>query len=350
MRYDVIPLLKCPTCRSSNLEHLTFSKHSPQEINDGVLWCNDCKTWYPIQDGLLELLTGNLIYTEDRKNFWATYSDQLEKVGLSSSQAADDNKKDLQSIQQSHFDWYGNNDIQTYSDYEKQPFWLAADQLAFGPWRKDIAPGTWLLDVGCAEGRSTFKLLDLDINVIGFDISKTMVRQAINRYREGSCQAKATFCVADASNFPFKNESFNYVLIYGVLHHLPDPVFACKEVARVLKSNGKYFGSENNRSAFRLLFDLLQKLSPLWHEVAGPEALISKNMITEAFRDTDVEVKTSTSIFLPPHVINLLSQKKANQFLSITDKIGKAVPFLRNNGGLILIDGIKSKGEQNGIL
>jgi SAM-dependent methyltransferase/uncharacterized protein YbaR (Trm112 family) len=346
MRYESIPLFKCPTCGFPELQHLTFSEQSPQEINDGVIWCIQCQNWYPIQDGLLDLLTGALVYEEDRKNFWNIYSDQLQKIGLFSSlNWMDEGKKELQSIQQTHFDWYANNELQTYSAYEKLPFWLAADRQAFDPWRKNIVPGGWLLDVGCAEGRSTFKLMDLGINVVGFDVSKSLVRQAINRYRSGSFNAKATFCVADASHFPFKNSSFDYVLIYGVLHHLPDPAFACKETARVLKLNGKYFGSENNRSVFRAIFDLLQKINPLWQEEAGPEALISSKLISEAFMNTGVEVKSYTSVFLPPHFVNLLTPEQADRLLSITDKIGRAIPIIRNNGGLIVINSIKSTEE-----
>ena len=345
MRYEVVPLLKCPSCNSSELQHLTFSEHALQEIKDGVLWCFNCKNWYPIQDGLLDLLTGSLVYVEDRKKFWSTYAAEMGKVGLSLSLMEDEDKKDLQSIQQSHFDWYASNDLQTYNDYEKQPFWVAADKLAFEPWRKEIKQGNWLLDVGCAEGRSTFKMMDLDINIVGFDVSKALVRQAIDRYRSGSYKANATFCVADASNFPFKNSSFNYVLIYGVLHHLPDPRAACKEVARVLKLNGQYIGSENNKSIFRGIFELMQKINPLWHEEAGPEALISYKLISEAFNSTGMEVKLYTSVFLPPHLINLFPQKTANQLLAVTDKIGRAIPLLRNNGGLIVINGIKSIGE-----
>jgi ubiquinone/menaquinone biosynthesis C-methylase UbiE/uncharacterized protein YbaR (Trm112 family) len=347
MRYEVIPLLKCPACNTSGLEHLTFTERSSLEISDGILWCGKCKNWYPIQDGLLDLLTGSLVYIKDREHFWSIYSGQLEKIGLSQHLTTDEMKKDLQSIQQNHFDWYASNELQTYNEYEQQPFWLAADQMAFEVWRKDIVPKSWLVDVGCAEGRSTFKLMDLDINIVGFDVSKSLVRQAINRYRAGSFKAKATFCLADASHFPFRNSSFDYVLIYGVLHHLPDPLSACKEVARILKLNGKYFGSENNRSAFRAIFDLLQKLTPLWHEEAGPEALLSHALINKAFKNTGVEVKTHTSVFLPPHFINLLSQKKADQFLATSDRIGQAVPGLRDNGGLIIINGVKLKDEQN---
>ena len=47
------------------------------------------------------------------------------------------------------------------------------------------------------------------------------------------------------------DSSFDYVLIYGVLHHLPDAGFACREVARTLKPGGIYFGLENNETIFR---------------------------------------------------------------------------------------------------
>jgi len=343
MRYDSISLFQCPVCNFLDLEHFTFSEFSPQEIDEGVVWCGNCNSWFPVEGGLLDLLTGNLSYTQDRQNFWQKYSVQLEKIGLSPIKMVGESRKDLQTVQQSHFDWYANNELQTYSAYEKQPFWKATDRLAFDLWRKDVVPGGWLLDVGCAEGRSTFNFMDLDINIVGFDVSKLLVRQAISRYRAGNYKAKAVFCAADASRFPFKSSSFNYVLIYGVLHHLPEPIFTCKEVVRVLKIDGKYFGSENNQSAFRVVFDLMQRLTPLWHEEAGPEALISSKMLSEAFKDTNMEWTTYTSVFAPPHLVNLFSQKMADWFLTITDRFGRAVPVLRNNGGLIVINGIKSE-------
>ena len=54
----------------------------------------------------------------------------------------------------------------------------------------------------------------------------------------------------------------------------PIPTATCREVERVLKPHGVYFGRENSQFAFRVVFDLLQKLRSLWHEEAGPKALI----------------------------------------------------------------------------
>jgi ubiquinone/menaquinone biosynthesis C-methylase UbiE/uncharacterized protein YbaR (Trm112 family) len=342
MQKNVLGLLKCPTCHQGGLSSIAFQEDA-EEIVDGVLWCKACSNWYPIEDRLLELLSGNLAYNDERRTFWEKHSDLLTGYGLSCDCAKSDNSSDnrLQEKQQSHFDWYADNSKQTYFEYEQKPFWLAADKIAFDSWRKIIQPGKWVLDIGCAEGRSTFKLMDLNINIVGFDISKRLVRQAINRSRQGNYSGKATFFAADATSLPFVDNAFDYVLIYGVLHHLPDPEKTCHEVARVLKRGGIYFGSENNVSIFRRIFDLLQKIHPIWHEEAGPEALISKERLGQFFQDTGVQLNIKNSVYLPPHLLNLVSEKLAYRCLSISDWIGQAIPFLRDNGGLILILGRK---------
>ncbi len=133
----------------------------------------------------------------------------------------------------------------------------------------------------------------------------------------------------------------DHVLIYGVLHHVPDPRVACREVARVLKSGGVYFGSENNETVFRTIFDKLQKLKPLWYEEAGPEALISKTTIRTAFASTGVSVRTRSMVFVPPHLINVLPRTWGSSILRFSDRLGQALPGVSTNGGLIVIEGTK---------
>ncbi|KAF0109273.1 MAG: type 11 methyltransferase [Anaerolineaceae bacterium] len=338
----VISILKCPVCGSGRLSSKTFPEAGEGKTEDGVVWCPDCSMWYPVEDGLLELLAGDLIYREDRVRFARRYSANLVELGLDPSFAsAGQRDSRLQIQQQSHFDWYAQNAEQSYSEYEQTPFWLAADRIAFDAWRKEAGNGKWLVDLGCAQGRSAFKLMDLDLHIVGMDVSKRLVRQALERYRLGNYRAKAAFLVADASSLPLVDESIDYVLIYGVLHHLPDPKRTCREVARVLKTGGVYFGSENNQSVFRKIFDLLQKIRPLWFEEAGPEALISAGTIGQAFSGTGVSIQTSTSVFLPPHLLNLMNNQTAYRWLRFFDGIGRHLPLIKNNGGLILIRGEK---------
>lgn len=342
MRQTVVPLLRCAACQAGDLAHSDFELAEDGATQDGALYCQACGHWYPVEDGLLELLAGRLAYHEDRQRFWDRFDDRLTKLGLRpDADQIDTNAAELQAAQQQHFDWYANNTTQTYGEYEQTSFWQAADELAFEPWREEIRSGSRVLDVGSAQGRSSFKLMDLDIDIVGFDVSKNLVRQAIQRYRTGTHAGRATFFVADASTFPFVDEVFDYVLVYGVLHHLPDPSATCREVARVLKRGGAYFGSENNQTVFRAPFDLLQKIKPIWHEEAGPEALISDQTLRQWFQPTTVSIETTTRVFLPPHLINLLSGSAGYGLLRSTDRIGRAIPFIRDNGGLILVHGTK---------
>lgn len=348
MNKDIIQLLQCPECYNGNsLATSAFKKTSKNNILDGIVWCKKCLNWYPIENTLLELLPAQLAYIDDRKNFIKKYLSELKSLGLNPVMKTNNEKFNLQLKQQAHSDWFAFNEKQTYTSYENTPFWLAADSLAFEKWRNEVCKGKWFLDVGCAQGRSTFKLMDLDLNVVAFDISKKMIREAIVRYQDGNYRANATFFVADATHFPFADESFDYVLLYGVLHHLPDPAYACQEITRVLKSGGSYFGQENNHTIFRTFFDFLQMLFPQWYEEAGPVEMFSSKQLIKYFQHTDISIKSQTSIFLPPHLINPMGKKCAKIMLNISDKIGRSIPFLRNNGGAILIQGTKKMKRSN---
>jgi SAM-dependent methyltransferase len=194
-----------------------------------------------------------------------------------------------------------------------------------------------VLDVGCAQGRSAAKLRDLDVEIVGFDISKALVAQAQSRARAEGWRARVSFFVGDATRFPVADGAFDYVLVYGVLHHLPDPAAACLEIARVLAPGGVYFGSENNRSVFRAIFDGLQRLFPLWHEEAGAQPLMSRADFHVWLGAAGLALSARTRVFVPPHLCNYLSVAGARRALKATDALGGAMPFLRDQGGLILV-------------
>lgn len=335
---EALSLLACPMCGAGDLRHKVFDG----DIVEAVVWCDGCRNWYPLEDGVLDLLTGDLAYREDRPRFLARHQADIRALDLREDARVDSGQQELQTKQQSHFDWYAANEKQSYLEYEQMPFWRAADDIAFADWRTRIRPGSWLLDIGCGNGRSTFKLTDLDINIMAFDVSKGAIRQAEQRARAAKQAARTRFFLADAMRLPLKASVMDYVLVYGVLHHVPDPRATCRELARVLKPGGVYFGSENNETVFRRAFDWLQKVWPIWYEEAGPEALISATTMNEAFSSTGVSIRTRSSVFLPPHLINLLPNGLGKSLLKLGDRVGRALPGLDRNGGLILIEGVKS--------
>lgn len=343
LRAGITDDLRCPACRSQPLKEHPYEVSPDGDTRIGILWCASCRSWFPVEDGILELLHGELAYAEDRARFWNLHRESLSALGLEAGTAPGD-PAHVAAVrrQQEHFDWYADNEEQTYNTYEATPFWRAADQIAFGEWRREVRAGARLLDVACAQGRSTLPWTDLDLDILAFDISKPLVRQARDRARRAGGRARVEFCVADASRFPFVSNRFDHVVTYGVLHHLPDPAEACREIARVLKTGGTFFGSENNKTLFRGVFDALQKVWPLWHEEAGAEPLISRDDLRQWLEPLGLLVTTRSSVFLPPHAVNLLKPPTAAAMLGLADRFCGAIPWVRRQGGLILLKAVKT--------
>jgi SAM-dependent methyltransferase/uncharacterized protein YbaR (Trm112 family) len=342
MHDTVLKRLCCPVCRGS-LAWEAFLRRREGEIEHGVAWCRACRTWYPIEAGLLELLPPDLAYRDDKEHFWNAHRRELHALDLEEPDAAIGlASAGPQRKQQAHFDWYAGNDQQSYTAYERMPFWQAVDAGVFADWRQRVRPGGWLLDVGCAQGRSTFRFMDLPLHVVGFDVAKAPVRQALAQYRSRPHRAQATFFVGDASRLPFVKHCFDYVLVYGVLHHLPDPARTCRDLARVLKPGGLYFGCENNQTAFRRVFDLVMQLNPLWHEEAGAQPLIAARQLAGWFTGSRIKVKCHTRVFVLPHLVNWLGRRWGTRLLNLCEWAGRRLPIVRDHGGLLMIRGRKA--------
>src|SRR5262245_34067974 len=55
MRLSVLERLCCAVCRGP-LESRAFQQMGEDEIESGVVWCSACRSWFPVEGGLLELL------------------------------------------------------------------------------------------------------------------------------------------------------------------------------------------------------------------------------------------------------------------------------------------------------
>jgi ubiquinone/menaquinone biosynthesis C-methylase UbiE/uncharacterized protein YbaR (Trm112 family) len=342
MWLDVIPKLCCPACGQCSLACEVFTPDAVFGVNEGVVYCQTCHAWYPLTGGVLELLTGDLAYPADRAAFWAQYQTLLSALHLPPDTKTAQTDTQQQKHQQVVFD--ADATEQTISkDYELQPFWQLVDQQLFAAWQTQIQRGAWLLDVGCAQGYRTVQFAHLDIQIVGMDISKRLAQQAAQLYRQKPQQAKIVYMAADCGvTLPMREASFDVVLVYGVLHHLLNPASICREITRILQPHGRYYGLENNTSLFRGMFELLQRLNPLWGNDPGEEELISHETLARWFANQPMRLKTQTMTYVPPHLVNVLPTTMGNALLKMTDTLGQALPGLREQGGLIVIEAVKS--------
>jgi ubiquinone/menaquinone biosynthesis C-methylase UbiE/uncharacterized protein YbaR (Trm112 family) len=331
----VVPRLSCPLCgEDAPLDSVPFTQGDGGRIHDGILVCAGCRTWFPIQDDLLELVEPDLLDSDALKTFEARFGSRLP-AGVAAP--ADVGNVDTpQMRQRRHFDWFASDETLSYDAYQRSRFWRAVDAAAFASWTQMVHSGSWILDVGCANGRSAWPFLETGVTLVGCDISRRLIAQAIEHARKRGLSASTTFLVADADRLPFRSASFDAVVTYGALHHLPNPGRTCVDIQRIIKAGGIHFGSENNKSALRGVFDLLMKINPLWIEEAGKEPLISEGMIREWLSGTSADVTVETTVFAPPHLINVMPEGWGASLLHITDAIGGRVPGLRRNGGLIV--------------
>lgn len=99
--------------------------------------------------------------------------------------------------------------------------------------------GMTVLDYGCGRGEFSLKMLGYGAKVFGIDISQVYVDEAKKScLREGYDVSQFNFQTMDAHNLSFADETFDFVVGNGILHHLDYPT-ALSEIDRVLKPGGR---------------------------------------------------------------------------------------------------------------
>jgi SAM-dependent methyltransferase len=98
--------------------------------------------------------------------------------------------------------------------------------------------GDRYLDLGCSAGLYTRDLAgDLDADVVGIDISPSMLREADRRAR--ATGTKPSFVRANAQNLPFFDGAFCGAVCGGSLNEFGNPARVLRETHRVLESGGR---------------------------------------------------------------------------------------------------------------
>ena len=129
--------------------------------------------------------------------------------------------------------------------------------------KANIKAGNVVLDIGCGTGFLTLgvaKAVGKKGKVVGIDISEEMMKKAKeNLSKAGVPNIKLR--VGDAENIPLDDGSVDVVVGNMVLHHCPNPKSAVKEIARVLKPNGRIVLADMEEHKEKWLKD---EMADLW--------------------------------------------------------------------------------------
>jgi ubiquinone/menaquinone biosynthesis C-methylase UbiE len=94
-----------------------------------------------------------------------------------------------------------------------------------------------VLEVGPGPGYVSIEVARLlpEAEVVGLDISETMIEIATQNAAECGVSERVAFRQGNASDMPFEDFSFDFVISCGSLHHWREPTQIFKEIYRVLR-------------------------------------------------------------------------------------------------------------------
>jgi ubiquinone/menaquinone biosynthesis C-methylase UbiE len=136
-----------------------------------------------------------------------------------------------------------------------------------------IDKGTYVLEVGCGTGATARYLAKkVGCRVLGVDIRASMVERATERAARARVADRVDFRVADATDLPFEDATFDVVLVESVTTFIEDKAAAIPEYARVLKPGGCVGLNEE-----------------IWHKTPPPQEIVAY-----AAQTWDVQAKIPT--------------------------------------------------------
>lgn len=103
----------------------------------------------------------------------------------------------------------------------------------------DVQSGIKSLEVGCGTAFVSLYFAKRSLDVTCLDTSKQILEVAEDNFKKEKVMGK--FVIGDAGKLPFKDDSFDIVMSFGLLEHFSDPGPAICEMVRVLKPNGLFF-------------------------------------------------------------------------------------------------------------
>jgi ubiquinone/menaquinone biosynthesis C-methylase UbiE len=105
------------------------------------------------------------------------------------------------------------------------------------------------LDVGCGGGQHAVQIVQArpDLQVVGIDISTTMVKRSRALAKRANVSDKTRFDLGDALDLKFDSDSFDAVYCAGPLKQVSDKSRVLSECHRVLRPGGRMLAMDVNR-------------------------------------------------------------------------------------------------------
>ena len=112
--------------------------------------------------------------------------------------------------------------------------------------------GKRVLDAGCGPGNISIHIASSakDADIVSMDISGNSLNILRGRLEGIETGNRTRQVLGSVLEPPFEEESFDFVVTSGVVHHTPEPFTALGNLATALKRGGKMYMSVYNRNSF----------------------------------------------------------------------------------------------------
>jgi ubiquinone/menaquinone biosynthesis C-methylase UbiE len=143
--------------------------------------------------------------------------------------------------------------------------------------------GKRILDYCCGRGDLAIYLCmkDTRAEIYGFDFSDAAIKVASLKNQANNLNVH--FDVMDAENLQYSDDFFDYIIGFEALHHVLIHPNVPREIARIIKKDGKIVFAENY--GHNPIFELYRKFNTLRknRSYERGEVILKKAMIEESF-------------------------------------------------------------------
>ena len=225
MQKKLLHILACPKCKRALT--IQSTRQEGDQVIDGQLTCQ-CGKIYSIVNSIPRILSGDM-------------QNEQKRV-----------KKSKEKTQKS-FGYQWTEFSKMSCDFSENFF------NYIKPVEAPFFQGKFGLDAGCGFGRHLVNAAQLGAEMVGLDMSAAIE----SSFKNTKHLENVHLIQADMYYPPIQTESFDFIYSIGVLHHLPDPEAAFKELLTLLKPGGAIFiwVYSKKRKVTNFFLEILRKIT-----------------------------------------------------------------------------------------
>jgi SAM-dependent methyltransferase len=191
-----------------------------------------------------------------------------------------------------------------------------------------VLPKARIVDIAGGSGWYASRIVRAaPVTVVGLDISVSMIEQ------RAEDPMLTENIVGDMETLPFDDGSFDAALFVGALHHVPDPLAALREAARVVTPGGRLLAAEP--CSLRVGRAGVAPVPGHAHEFRFSLAFLTGRMEEAGFRVDDVTGKRTLLRFARPLIRH--PSREAFRWADRVDRRLAAVPGYTRLAELALV-------------